>query len=1004
MGMMSVERQESSSLIVPSYYIGIDIGGTNTDVALLSGEKVIETIKVLTTFEVKQGVVDAISLLLKKAKIESHDIHSVMLGTTHFVNTMLQNKGLNKVLVIRLGRPATTAVDPLIDWPEKLRQLIGSYCYVIYGGHEFNGKEISPLDLKKVKELALIAKAENIKAAAICGVFANVNAEHELAVKQALQEVHPEIHISLSHEVGGLNLLPRENATIINAALSDQFNNFYTGIKQALSELALSNASIYLSSNDGTLEQPEDIFPIFTYGSGTSNSIRGAMKIAGIHDAVVVDIGGTSTDVGGLKNGFPLDSGYDVRIGNEIEGIHCSFPAPLTRSCALGGGSIITVVPNGDIHIGPESVGFRLNSEAIIFGGEKLTVTDIAVAKGRLSLGDPAKVNKIDADFLEKADQLIHEKLAEMINQILPFLKYDKPVPLILVGGGALLIDQERLGALLHNHIHKIIIPQYAGYANAIGAAVAKVSGSFNNIVQYGDTADSREMSRKAAIESAVRQATTMAVKKGADAATVTVQNIEELPINYLPGGQTKLRVKVVGELLPDHRKKKFSDSSKEDNQQPVSAAIQDKQLSTENYSHEDEGLRDIQSEESNHSISQYNDLRHHIRKLNEENIVDIGIGSGILGSGGGGDTLMGQEIIKKALQDNATAHVIALENLPDDAFVVGVGIVGAPSVLSEKLLSKRESIEVINKMEQALGEKIGFILPVEIGGMNGLYPIYTAMQTAKIIIDADCMGRAFPGIQMVTPHIYGTVRCIAILANAQQACELTADNLQGLELQVRNKLMKMGGAVTMAYLPMRGKDAKNHCVTKSLSVAQKIGNSLRHVGNQDFSQMLNRSLAGTGYGPVEFLIKGKIIGLNRTIDQGFNKGWVIIMDDQHKRVIRIDFQNENLRAVDFNTNIVIAVVPKIITLIDNEFKPISCECLRMGLNVTALSLQVPKLLRTEKALAIVGPSAFNLEPLENLQASIKESIGAMLYGKRNTQTVAKETHEVQITRTNTFQ
>jgi N-methylhydantoinase A/oxoprolinase/acetone carboxylase beta subunit len=537
----------NSSTSSTYYCIGVDIGGTHTDAILLKNQTLLATAKVNTTSDTTQGVNHAIKDLFKSVAISPCLINALVIGTTHFVNAVLQTKGLNEVMVIRLAKPATTALPPMADWPTKLCATIGTITEIIAGGHEYHGKEIAPLDVTRLAELAHLARAKSIKAAAITGVFAHVNPAHEITAQKILNEIYPELQVSVSHLIGGLNLLPRENATILNAALSAQFNKFYNCLKQAMLELNLNNTTLFFSSNDGTLEHPQDIFPIATYNSGTSNSISGAALLTGQTDAIVADIGGTSTDVGILKNGFPVEAGYAINIGNELEGITCNFPTPLTRSRGLGGGSKIVLQSAGAVTVGPESVGYQLNKEAIIFGGDTLTVTDIAVAKGRLKLGHAEYLTKIDPHLIQQADQIIHIKLAEMVKQMLYFTKSTKPIPLILVGGGACLFDQQQLLEILDHKISAVQIPANAGHANALGAACAKISGTFNGVFQYADMPAAPGTPRQQAIALAQQHAIAHAVAKGAAPDTVTLQELDEIPINYLPGNQTRLHIKVIG-------------------------------------------------------------------------------------------------------------------------------------------------------------------------------------------------------------------------------------------------------------------------------------------------------------------------------------------------------------------------------------------------------------------------------------------------------------------------
>ena len=346
--------------------------------------------------------------------------------------------------------------------------------------------------------------------------------------------------------------------------------------------------------------------------------------------------------------------------------------------------------------------------------------------------------------------------------------------------------------------------------------------------------------------------------------------------------------------------------------------------------------------------------------QLSEIDILDIALGTGFLGSGGGGDTKIGEIITKNAVKRGAKVIVEKLQNVPDEALVIAVGAMGAPTVLAEKLPSKEESTDAIKKMEEFLNEKIDYAIPAEIGGTNGLYGIYIASQTQKILIDADCMGRAFPEIQMVTPNIYeGIEESVAVLANGKETCILSAENLQELELLARQKTTEMGGTVTIVYMPMRGKKARQCCVPNSISVAQKVGRGVRNNTHLNLMENMNNILQGTEYGPLEQIAFGKIIDLKRELERSFNMGWVLIESLDGEQVIKIDFQNENLRAVNLKNGEVLALVPKIITILDNEFKPLSCECLRIGLDVSVATLQVPEILRTKKALELLVPKHF---------------------------------------------
>jgi N-methylhydantoinase A/oxoprolinase/acetone carboxylase beta subunit len=190
---------------------------------------------------------------------------------------------------------------------------------------------------------------------------------------------------------------------------------------------------------------------------------------------------------------------------------------------------------DGDaIRVGPDSVGYKLRSEALVFGGSTLTATDIAVAAGAVSVGDAAAVSRLD----QKSVKLALSHIGAMIEDAIDRMKTSSSaVPVVLVGGGSILAPRTLRGAA------EVIIPAQAGVANAIGAAIAQVSGEVDQVYSY------EQLGRDAALDRARADATSKAIAAGADAATVQIADVEELPLQYLPGGAVRVRVKAIGEL-----------------------------------------------------------------------------------------------------------------------------------------------------------------------------------------------------------------------------------------------------------------------------------------------------------------------------------------------------------------------------------------------------------------------------------------------------------------------
>lgn len=517
--------------------LGVDVGGTNTDAVVLDGSgRVLASAKTPTTPDVTTGIVQVIDLVLA-AGVSVGDIRAAMLGTTQCINAILERAHLGRVGVVRLGAPATLAIPPLVDWPEDLRSLVAPSSYIVAGGFEFDGREISPLDEARLRTVgqALVGQVDAI---ALSCVFAPVNPEHERRAAAILREaVGERIPISLSHEIGALGLLERENATVLNAALIQVIQRAVEAFRSAVARHGIA-ADLFLTQNDGTLMGLDYAlhYPILTVASGPTNSIRGAAYLTGLRDAVVVDVGGTTTDIGTLQHGFPRQAAVAIALG----GVRTNFRMPELLSIGLGGGSIVGV-ERERVSVGPRSVGYRLTTAARIFGGDTLTMTDIAVAASMTRLGDPSRVRDLAPALVEQAVDVALHLLAEGIDRV---KTSSAEVPVIAVGGGSILVPDRLPGA------SAIVRPEHFDCANAIGAAIAQVSGEVDRIWHL------EGRSRDSILAEAREMACEKACRAGADPDTLELIEREEIPLAYLPGNAVRLRVKVAGWLkLPSRER-----------------------------------------------------------------------------------------------------------------------------------------------------------------------------------------------------------------------------------------------------------------------------------------------------------------------------------------------------------------------------------------------------------------------------------------------------------------
>ena len=504
--------------------VGIDVGGTNTDAVLLEGEHVVHAVKTPTTADVTTGITHALDLLLKAAAAQP--IHAVMIGTTHFTNAVVQRKDLVPVAAIRIGLPASASLEPFIDWPDDLAAIVRGEIFMLEGGHEYDGRQIVPFDAAGMRRAARRIRELGLRSVAIASVFSPLNASCEDEAAAILREECPGVTITLSHHLGRIGLLERENVALLNAALADLAERTVGAFVAALQRSGIA-APLYLTQNDGTvmLASLAQRYPVYSFASGPTNSMRGAAFLSRLSDAIVVDVGGTTTDIGCLRHGFPREANNAVEVG----GVRTLFRMPDLLSLGLGGGSHVQSEP---LTVGPLSVGYQLTERARVFGGRELTATDVAVAAGLVDLGERRRVADVPAEFVKRALASIHAMIEEGVDR----MKTDAAaVPLVAVGGGCFLVPAAIDG------VSEVVHVPHRAVANAVGAAIAQVSGEVDQIFQ--------NRSREEAIAEARRLAEGKAVAAGADPTTLTVVEVEDIPIAYLPGNSLRTRIRVIGDI-----------------------------------------------------------------------------------------------------------------------------------------------------------------------------------------------------------------------------------------------------------------------------------------------------------------------------------------------------------------------------------------------------------------------------------------------------------------------
>ena len=362
--------------------------------------------------------------------------------------------------------------------------------------------------------------------------------------------------------------------------------------------------------------------------------------------------------------------------------------------------------------------------------------------------------------------------------------------------------------------------------------------------------------------------------------------------------------------------------------------------------------------------------------KLTSQDLADLAVGAAFLGTGGGGDPYIGRQMVQLCLDEGLEVELLDPDDLDDDALVIPTAMMGAPTVLVEKIPSGDEAIASLRMLERRLGRTATATMPIECGGINSTIPLLVGARLGLPVVDADGMGRAFPELQMETFGVYGISGCPMAVSNEWGDCALieAVDNVT-MEWLSRGVAIRMGGAAYIAEYAMSGAEVKRTAVPRTLSLGIKIGRVLRDAKARHINpfEALLGFLPETLYSYGAIIYSGKIVDMQRETRHGFAIGRARIEGKAPwTGTMQIEIQNENLIArIDGR---VAAIVPDLICVMDSETaEPITTECLRYGQRVTVLAVSVPALMRTPEALAVFGPACFGLSepftPIEELSA-----------------------------------
>ncbi|ROT38213.1 hydantoinase [Sodiomyces alkalinus F11] len=1016
--------------------VGVDVGGTNTDAVLLDlslpgPSAVLSSQKSPTTPDVTQGLQASLLTLLSKPFAPAPSaISALAIGTTHFLNAILQRDAtrLSRVAVLRLGSHGfLDGALPFADWPTPLRRIIEGHSAVLPGGVNIDGRLIAPLDEAALRHQAREVHRRRIRSVVIVGMGSPADRSHDQEARARdvflaeLRRVNPGYALTtdvvLSHTVAGSGLLARENAAILNAAILPFARRTLHALTHATRQIGL-RCPLYLTSNAGHLLPFSEAvaFPVRIFSSGPTNSMRGAAFLVredlaaregacGGGTCIVVDVGGTTSDAGALlPNGYPRLS----RTYSDLGGVKVNLDMPSVESVALGGGSIVRVLEDGHattggggprVTIGPDSVGSALMTRALCFGGVIRTATDIAVASSLLTqhedndgdgdhdgdiapvaVGNPSLV-AIPREVVSSATASVRRKIESLIDSVK--LSPD-PCTVVLVGGGAILLSP----ATRREGVDRIIRPAHAGVANAVGAALAKIYGTAEAMVDAEDV--------QAGILQVKKQAVWNAVSKGGVEGQVTVlsETVEWVP--YIDG---KKLVRVQVACPADHATVyegmlesgrnvdgisfEFGGSPEEVPEPATCIQDDDAQLSR---------LRPLdQLDQIDVATYRPQVLSSGEWVLSATDLKFLEIGCYILGCGGGGSPYASYLHLLECLRQGERITICRPEDLRDDDVLPPVAAIGTPAVGLERIASNAVFHALQRLREEVGGVEYTHILATEIGGMNGLGTLIWGAQRycGLSIVDGDLMGRAFPNFEMVSQYVsaesINELLPVAICSgDGRDAIVLAGqEDETAAGKEIRRICAEFGFAAGASGTPLSGRKMREAGIPNSFSLAWRLGRAVRRCQLDSTLGTVADALidAAGGDKSARTVFSGKIRGVEtRITETGHSLGEVVVerlaegeMEDEGLggkkngedwTEVRVPFMNENLAVVGKGADgeKVLATVPDLIILLDaSSGEAIGVQEYRYGVKVTIVIMAPHPVWTSKRGLEIVGPSAFGL-------------------------------------------
>ena len=347
------------------------------------------------------------------------------------------------------------------------------------------------------------------------------------------------------------------------------------------------------------------------------------------------------------------------------------------------------------------------------------------------------------------------------------------------------------------------------------------------------------------------------------------------------------------------------------------------------------------------------------MRTIGLDDIDDMALGATLLGTGGGGDAYIAKLMVKQAIEQHGPIKVVEPSELPADGLVLTTAVIGAPTVILEKIPSGVEFKTSVTAMAQYLGKEPVALMPIEVGGMNTLVPMAIAGEMGLPVIDADSMRRAFPQIEMTVFTLAGLKAAPMCVADEKgNVCIYEANTNQLAEELARGAVIRLGMANAISCYALTAGQIDQHGIHGSMSYCTELGKRMSAVQRGE-PEAMARFL---DFAQARVVFTGKITDIERRTTEGFARGTVVLEHvTEPGRVMRIEIQNENLVAYDGDEAVV--TVPDLISLIDHETaKPVLTESLAYGQRLDVIGMPCAPEWHQPGMLDVVGPRAFGYD------------------------------------------